>query len=409
MKCNIEAILKDYKILENEDAKKEIISLGSKKALTFGEGLCIELLRCHEAYCKDYFMAQWRASRAFWPILCKRKNVLNASAVEEILESFPKDSLKGHIKRLFYRIMKDTLKGRKLTNAEYVDSITFPNDYICPKGIRFGKLMEYWLYSHRDTYSRWYIVGNCMVTYNLFRPLHQIPFKNIRPCDILGVVHGKATSTREVAISIYRALDWFAYNLGIIKKCYARDFYIKRSFQYSRCKKCLTREQLQILQTHAGEKNADIALTALYTGLRSYEMLQLKLESLKEDRLEVYNDFSRYSTRTIPLKEQMIPIIRSCIAAMSEIRNRTKNVISQKDILRKMVLRVTNKYLGMAFLPSDLRYTFEQYLFSANVPPAAIEYLRGTNGCLMSRHEEEYRHYSQEAIRSYIERGDFYV
>lgn len=287
------------------------------------------------------------------------------------------------------------------TAIGFLDHLYFPKNYTCPRNIRFKTLMEYWVYKNRNRYNAEYFIGTFTNFYKSMKPLHQVPYIQIRPTDILEVCDEKSMNMRGVLIHYYRAVDLFACRLGLIERPLSRTIHLKSTIRNMSSITILNKTEQKKLFDHASEKDTSVACTILLTGLRIGELYKLNTHSLQGCYLDVNVGSQEYKRRKLLLSETQLPIVQKCLTYVEQIG--AKNIQKKAKItsIRRIVKRATERILGYPVKPSHLRFTFDYTMISGGVPICFMEKMRGTKSAFAPYNRLGYIHATQEILDHY--------
>ena len=203
----------------------------------------------------------------------------------------------------------------------YQEALAMLTDYhrnpIEEKTATFSEVYELWMKQKSGTISP-HTVRNYKSKYNTFcKPIYDKPYTEIGLTDYLNVINidPKASNgTKNNIIKFLRAMDRFAYDLGLIERKFAEnlDYYKK---QPTKRRRLFEPEEIEILWEHLDIPNIDIVLILLYTGLRSGELADLLIQDihLEENYLIAGKKTEAGTDRYIPIHPRIKPLIENRI------------------------------------------------------------------------------------------------
>ena len=152
--------------------------------------------------------------------------------------------------------------------------------------ITFSQLWELWLKQKSDTVSE----GTRKVYFAKYRtncpPIYETPYIELRPKDFLECINIKpdaGAGTKNNTIKYLRAMDRFAYEIGVIDRQYTLNIQ-KYKEKSKRKNRIFTEEEINYLWNHLEIQDVDLVLILLYTGLRPGELPIIQLEDIHEDQ-----------------------------------------------------------------------------------------------------------------------------
>lgn len=124
-----------------------------------------------------------------------------------------------------------------------------------------------------------------------------------------------------------------------------------------------TNEEIQTLWDNQGIWYVDMMLVLLYTGMRINEFILTKVEDINLDKKYIFlpRDIvkNKSSNRTVPLHEQIIPVIERFISYGKEnvAVKPNGNAIIYKNFMSREN-KLIEEMLGIRHTPHDTRHTF---------------------------------------------------
>lgn len=216
--------------------------------------------------------------------------------------------------------------------------------------------------------------------YNYCKKLENTEYKSIRKYQMQECIDncGKSGSTQTNIRNLWSTLDKYAYDMDIISKCYSANLTTTQTEAIIQ-RVPFTKEEIQNIESHAGEQFYDETLFMLYTGCRVSEMLTVRSDNinLEERTLTLGVKTEAGKNRIIPIHKKLIPIIRSHIGA--EYLFDYKRSAKAKNPEKALVIWFLHRWdkLFPNHDTHDCRHTFRSALDNTDANKVCINLIMG--------------------------------
>lgn len=248
--------------------------------------------------------------------------------------------------------------------------------------------------------------------YAICQPLHDALIAKLTPLELQAVVddaaaNGKNYSMLLLVKQLYSALYRFAVDNCLCARDASSSVTVKR--YEGKNPNSITRtvfsddEIARLWDAAAQDKNAEVVLFLIHSGLRISELFNLKCADVQGDSglLTVTKSKTSSGLRTIPLPKKIMPIVQSRLALGHEflfVNNHCNKWID--DNFRKSLWSPLMARLGMSHTPHDTRHSYVSILQAAAVPLPVIDKLVGHSGGLTI---DTYTHFNDSELRKYVD------
>lgn len=329
----IQKYLAYYASFNNDALKKDIMLFSDD--LNFGETLFVLLSALKDSSTDEYFEIMWYAARSLTDLFDKEVSDITEEDISPILSSSTKSKsifIKRWIKWIQKYHQKEEIKEKRNDNIQFINDLSYSDNYVCDPAITFSQLFSYWLYLHKDEYRYEYMSGTLLPAYRSLRQLHDVPFKSISLQTVEDFIKDESKAKKNRDLFLYRRLDQFAFHLQLIPYCRANEVKIDKLDSRKFKEITITKEQIQTLSDHIDDPNVCIALTLLTTGMKLRELLSLQQESCKE------------------------PFMLTAWNVIQMYQQKQYRYSYQKIMIEKAVKETSEKYLDIPLTPTMCRY-----------------------------------------------------
>ena len=263
-----------------------------------------------------------------------------------------------HRKKPFVWYLNKKYMGSFETREEAeLEARLYHRDHKESDDITFSELWNLWLEQKSGTISP-HTVKNYQSKFRDYcKPLYDRAYKDLRPKDYLEIINshpGTTNGTKNNTIKFLRAMDRFAYELDIIDKKYSEnlEWYKKDA---KRAKTIFTEKEISCLWEHQKDEDIDLILILLYSGLRSGELAELKLENINLEDDYMIGGFKTEAgtNRYVPIHPRIKKLIKNRVSLAK--KDTLLNYSAKQFRIR--FKKALNK-LDMDHTPHECRHTF---------------------------------------------------
>lgn len=287
-------------------------------------------------------------------------------------------------KQLFHTI--GYFKTRKEANIALAEYNNNPYD-VASRKMTFAEVYEQWstrrfpdLSSHR--------VEQYKSVYRSMKEFHNLKFSNLRLNNLQAYFDRRqnevSSGTLEHHKVLLNQLYKYALKHEIADKNYAQLVEFKKSGPVAPHSP-LTQDEIDILWAHCDERDVQIILILIYTGMRVMELLTLKRENVFLSERFLIGGFKSESgtDRTIPISKKILPFIERFYALESEVLiPKLRKDLGGKDAysysgFRRRVWKQVCTRFGFDHSLHDTRHTTASLLNEAGVNKIVIKRILG--------------------------------
>ncbi|MCD8013265.1 MAG: hypothetical protein LUG99_08835 [Lachnospiraceae bacterium] len=397
---------------ELRDCCDELRRKAEEWELLFGEVMLLMAEEARKRLSPDTFSAFWTCAKRLHPLLDLYVWEITDELLEKTLGETTSSTavrargwmrlVRGSVYNIRrpdagYGIHTKPSPGRKKGETEaFFASLSFPDSYTLPAGAQLKTVFKYFLWRHRDVYSKSYMI-TLFTCYRHMAPLHEKPYRLIRPEHITACMKGLSDIARYRVARLYRLLDKLAFEKDLIPKRYAQGMRQIRPQESSHLNE-FSQGEIDALLLHAGEIEVDMTLVLLYTGLTTQEVFELTFDDVDRDYIYLPNGERRLYGRNIPIH----PVIRQSLChVLGFLRDRdSQNVKRERRShgLLRMVYKATEEYCGRRHSTIQCRSSFGSRAREAGGSEGVVHYLLGTDECHLRGCQQVYIHPSAERV-----------
>lgn len=229
---------------------------------------------------------------------------------------------------------------------------------------------------------------------------HDRNYSELRQPDFIKIIETTQHSieSKRKMLQFLKNMDKVAYDFDIIQK-----EYVKTIPQYKPTKPKeripFSEGEINKLWNNTDINDVDLVLILIYTGFRSGELSELKIENinLEDNYLRGGNKTEAGKNRVIPIHHRIKPLIKNRI----EQSNRD-TLLNFKDKQLRVRFKAVMDKLNMKHIPHECRHTFRTRLDNLDINPNVINLLMGHAGRGIG--ERNYTHKTLEQLTQAIEK-----
>lgn len=408
--------LDNRKLFEGEELQSCCSRLREKAGeweLLFGEIMLLNAFEDKDKTAKVYFPFIWSCAKPLKPLIDLYIWEILDERAERILRDLS-DKSRLYAMRWINRARRSEYNmkpqepvygmrsgpvsaHRQNTYSHFYHSISFPENYTLPPSARLSTVYKYFLWLHGAEYNESYIDRTLSISYQKLKPLHDKPFCQIRPEDVISCMEGQTVSQKNKIVVLYRKLDSLAYEKDLIPRRYALSMHHIRNVPPAPSND-FTQAEIDELRLHEGEIEVDITLVLLYTGLYIRELCALTTLDVDDQYISLPNDRIVFYGRRIPIHPVIARSLRHVLRYMEE--RDIQNVAERRRRygIFEMVLTATEKYCDSRHSAMQCRASFESRLKEAGASDGILIYLTGTLQPGLMEYQRAYIHPRPERI-----------
>ena len=329
----------------------------------------------------------------------KRRRQRMPRGMGTVYEKKDKDRYGNYTKRAkpFFWYLNGKYMGSFATreDAELAARI-YNRDHKESDDITFSQVWELWL-EHDSCQINTKTVQEHRRKYECYcKPLYDIPYKDLKPKDLIDIMdgHNLKNGTKNNILKMFRALDRCAYKFELVDRkitdvipYYKKDPSVK--------KKPFTEKEIKSLWKNLDIEDVDLILILLYTGLRSGELAELKIENIHDDHIIAGFKTEAGTDRYVPIHPKIKPLIKKRV---SLAKKDTLLNYSAKQFRIRFKKALTK--LNMVHIPHECRHTFITRLDNAGANRTCINLIVGHKGNGVG--EQVYTHKTQQQLQETV-------
>lgn len=264
----------------------------------------------------------------------------------------------------------------------YEDALSILADYHkdpwIDKGNTYADVFKLWeenigINLKKDTVDRYRRTFRCYC-----KSIEKKKFRDIKVTDYYKILNNLEVTngTKNNIIKFFKAIDRTAYRFDIAtRKETDKLTYFKKEVPKER--KPFTEEEIKKLWNNQSQEDVDLVLILLYTGLRSGELAEIKLENINLDEDYIIGGFKTEmgTNRYIPIHSRIKPLIKQRI---QRAKNDTLLNYSSKQLRVRFKKALTK--LNINHVPHECRHTFITRLDNAGANRNCINLIVGHKG-----------------------------
>ena len=264
------------------------------------------------------------------------------------------------------------------------------------KEITFSQVWELWL-EHDSNQIIDKTVQEYRRKYECYcQPLYDKPYKDLKPKDFIEIMdsHNLKNGTKNNILKVFKTLDRCAFKFEIVDKKVTDVIpYYKKDTPAK--KKPFTEEEIKTLWDHKEEEDIDLILILLYTGLRSGELAEIKLENIHNDYIIAGFKTEAGTDRYIPIHPRIKELIKKRV---SLAKKDTLLNYSAKQFRIRFKKALTK--LNITHTPHECRHTFITRLDNAGANRVCIQQIVGHKGSDVT--DQVYTHKTKKQLQETI-------
>lgn len=235
--------------------------------------------------------------------------------------------------------------------------------------------------------------------YKASKPLHNLKYKDIRKYHFLNIIETQKTgNTKKKTREFFRAMDRVAFEFDIIEKQYSGQL---PTYTQERKKEPVpfSEEEIELLWNNLDVEDVDLVLILIYTGLRSGEFSDLKVENIDfiEKTLKGGNKTAAGKNRKIPIHHRILPLIKKRVAQADG-----ETLLNYSSKTFRIRFKRVMEHFNMKHIPHECRHTMRTRLDNENVNANIINRIMGHSGGNVG--ERIYTHKTIEQLREAVEK-----
>lgn len=273
--------------------------------------------------------------------------------------------------------LKRKLVGYTATKEEGLELLAKYNKKpwdVKQKRLTFSEVFDLWLENDSNDLAYHTKRGYISKYKNYCQNLYDTPYADLRTYHFEKIVEesGGSNGTKNGIIRLFRQLDNTALKFEVIDIQYAHLVKTKKEEVPER--RPFSKDEIQKLWEHKDEKNVDIVLVFIYTGMRRNEFASLNVDDidLEEGTIKIRESKTQAGKRTIPIHDAILPIMESLVKNAEGPRLLP---YSSDTLARRF--KSCMKSQGMDHIPHEARHTLSTRLDDAGVNRKIINLILG--------------------------------
>lgn len=207
-----------------------------------------------------------------------------------------------------------------------------------------------------------------------FSDIKDRPFKSLRLSHYMDIINGSnlPTGGKENLKSFMRSLDEVAYNYDITNKKYSDNLPVFHTQTTRRTP--FTPEEIDTLWCNVEIEDVDLVLMLIYTGFRSGEFCEIKLENIDTDKWIITGGKKTKAgtNRNVPVH----PDIRNFLIGRME-KAKGDTLLNYSDKTLRIRFKKVMQALEMEHIPHECRHTLRTLLDNAGANRVCIDLILG--------------------------------
>lgn len=277
--------------------------------------------------------------------------------------------------------------------AEFNDN---PYDLELSK-VTFSEIYQRWYKDEFNENSNKSTVRNYETAYKHCKELHNTKMGDIRPNHmqkILDETEGGYQTVKRIHTLFNKLFQWCVAH-DCLKKNYAQLLKINVKYDPTPRERFTTEEIKKLWKATEENKNAQLILMLLYSGVRIMELLDLKKEDvdLENQCFKVRASKTTSGIRTVPIADKLVPYWKESMERSKTeyaVCNANGNKMTYDNFKKRYWFPLMEE-IGATHTPHETRHTFISLLTAQNVNPTLIKKMVGHKS-IMSLTERVYTH-----------------
>ena len=152
--------------------------------------------------------------------------------------------------------------------------------------------------------------------FKLCEPLHDKPYRTLNQIHFRTIINSTSSTpnAKQKMLQFLRAMDKVAYNFDVITKQYTKRIPNIKTEPVNQ-REPFSEEEIELLWENVDSPNVDLVLILIYTGFRSGEFADLKIENIDLDKgiMRGGNKTKAGKNRIVPIHPRIRPLIEKRI------------------------------------------------------------------------------------------------
>lgn len=236
--------------------------------------------------------------------------------------------------------------------------------------------------------------------FNACKKYYSREYAGLRQQDFIEIIETtqKSIESKRKMLQFLKNMDKVAYDMDIIQKSYAGTVPPYKATP-PKARVPFSEDEINLLWGNIELEDVDLVLILIYTGLRSGELSDLKVENvnLEEGYLTGGNKTKAGKNRVVPIHPRIKPLVEK---RMEEAFGET--LLNYKDKQFRIRFKRVMEKLKLNHIPHECRHTFRTRLDNLDVNANVINMLMGHSGGGIG--ERVYTHKTMEQLKEAINR-----